>query len=159
MNETPRKEDLVPYTGGKGWNCHISIPTEVLSWGLSGNTLAVYCLLLDRMGLSRKNGRKDEGGTFYVNYTGESLAGQLGFSRSTIRRVLRELEEKGLLRRVNQGKKAVRYYPQGLACWEKATGSRNHRSAKSPEDTNRVPTDPGDLDQVLREMAETDASF
>ena len=158
MNETPRKEDLVPYTGGMGWSRFIPIPGEVLGWGLSGTALVIYCLLLERMNLSRKNGRRDEAGALYINYTTESLAGSLGYSRSTIQRVLRELEEKGLLRRESQGKKAVRYYPRGLTGWEKAGGKQN-RSARSPEEACRAPKDPGDLDLVLREIAQDDASF
>ena len=158
MNETPRKEDLGPYTGGMGWSRYIPIPGEVLGWGLSGTALVIYCMLLERMNLSRKNGRRDEAGALYVNYTTESLAGSLGCSRSTVLRVLQELERKGLLRRESQGKKAVRYYPQGLTCWEK-TGGKQTRSATSAREAYRAPKDPGDLDQVLREMAQNDASL
>ena len=59
MNALPKKEDLVPYTGGMGWARYIPIPGEVLEWGLSGTALVIYCLLLERMNLSRKNGRRN----------------------------------------------------------------------------------------------------
>ena len=158
MNALPKKEDLVPYTGGMGWARYIPIPGEVLEWGLSGTALVIYCLLLERMNLSRKNGRRDEAGALYVNYTTESLAGSLGYSRSTVLRVLHELEQKGLVRRESQGKKAVRYYPQGLTGWEKA-GGKQDRSAKPVEEAYKAPKDLGDLDWVLQEMAQNDASF
>ena len=55
MNALPKKEDLVPYTGGMGWSRFIPIPGEVLGWGLSGTALVIYCLLLERMNLFEAN--------------------------------------------------------------------------------------------------------
>ena len=61
-------------------------------------------LLLDRMGLSAKNGWKDEEGRVYIIFAVESIMEHLKCSNKKAVGLLRELEEKaGLIERRRQG--------------------------------------------------------
>lgn len=64
----------------------------------------LYGFLLDRMGLSAKNGWKDEEGRVYIIFTVEAIMEHLGCSNKKAVGLLRELEEKaGLIERRRQG--------------------------------------------------------
>ncbi|OUO74444.1 hypothetical protein B5F54_06825 [Anaeromassilibacillus sp. An250] len=64
----------------------------------------LYGFLLDRMGLSVKNGWKDEEGRVYIIFTAESIMEHLKCSNKKAVGLLRELEEKaGLIERRRQG--------------------------------------------------------
>ena len=64
----------------------------------------LYGFLLDRMGLSVKNGWKDEEGRVYIIFTVESIMEHLKCSNKKAVGLLRELEEKaGLIERRRQG--------------------------------------------------------
>lgn len=64
----------------------------------------LYGFLLDRMGLSAKNGWKDEEGRVYIIFTVESIMENLKCSNKKAVGLLRELEEKaGLIERRRQG--------------------------------------------------------
>ena len=64
----------------------------------------LYGFLLDRMGLSAKNGWKDEKGRVYIIFTVEAIMEHLGCSNKKAVGLLRELEEKaGLIERRRQG--------------------------------------------------------
>lgn len=64
----------------------------------------LYGFLLDRMGLSVKNGWKDEEGRVYIIFTVEAIMEHLGCSNKKAVGLLRELEEKaGLIERRRQG--------------------------------------------------------
>ena len=64
----------------------------------------LYGFLLDRMGLSAKNGWKDEEGRVYIIFTVESIMEYLKCSNKKAVGLLRELEEKaGLIERRRQG--------------------------------------------------------
>ena len=72
--------------------------------GISVEAKVLYGLLLDRMGLSVKNGWKDEEGRVYIIFTVESIMEQLKCSNKKAVGLLRELEEKaGLIERRRQG--------------------------------------------------------
>lgn len=64
----------------------------------------LYGFLLDRMGLSAKNGWKDEEGRVYIIFTVGSIMEHLKCSNKKAVGLLRELEEKaGLIERRRQG--------------------------------------------------------
>lgn len=72
--------------------------------GISVEAKVLYGLLLDRMGLSVKNGWKDEEGRVYIIFTVEAIMEHLGCSNKKAVGLLRELEEKaGLIERRRQG--------------------------------------------------------
>ena len=72
--------------------------------GISVEAKVLYGLLLDRMGLSVKNGWKDEEGRVYIIFTVEAIMEYLGCSNKKAVGLLRELDEKaGLIERRRQG--------------------------------------------------------
>ena len=72
--------------------------------GISVEAKVLYGLLLDRMGLSVKNGWKDEEGRVYIIFTVESIKEHLKCSNKKAVGLLRELDEKaGLIERRRQG--------------------------------------------------------
>lgn len=71
---------------------------------ISVEAKVLYGFLLDRMGLSVKNGWKDEEGRVYIIFTVESIMEYLKCSNKKAVGLLRELEEKaGLIERRRQG--------------------------------------------------------
>ena len=140
----PGKENTIRSNGKLGGSGFVAVPREALTWGLSLSAVIVYSLLLDRVSLSRKNGWKDENGNPYANYSLTHLAGDMKVSVSTVRRSIRELEERGLLQRSSEGGRAVRHFPMVPSSWisKKDAGSR----------PDPIPMDLGDLDLVLEEM-------
>ena len=62
--------------------------------GISVEAKVLYGLLLDRMGLSVKNGWKDEEGRVYIIFTVEAIMEHLGCSNKKAVGLLRELDEK-----------------------------------------------------------------
>ena len=144
MNALPKKEDLVRYSGKLGGSGYLAIPREAMTWGLTLSEVVVYSLLLDRASLSRKNGRKDENGDPYANYSLTHLAGDMNVSVSTVRRSIRELEKRGLLQRRTEGGRAVRHFPMVPPAWKSEKGKT---AQPAP-----VVMDLGDLDWALEEM-------
>ena len=63
----------------------------------------LYCLFLDRMQLSQKNGWKDEAGQTYIIYTQNEIMEELGCSSRSAVRILKELEEANMVERKRQG--------------------------------------------------------
>lgn len=101
---------LRPCEGGRVAGKYVALPREVLKWGLSLPAAVGYVLMLDRVGLSRRNDWVDEKGRHYIYYSLASLSRDLGVSETTVRKVLDELEKKGLLRREARPGKASRLY-------------------------------------------------
>ena len=80
--------------------------------GISVEAKVLYGLLLDRMGLSVKNGWKDEEGRVYIIFTVEAIMEHLGCSNKKAVGLLRELDEKADLierRRQGQGRPSLIY--------------------------------------------------
>ena len=63
----------------------------------------LYCLFLDRMQLSQKNGWQDEAGQTYIIYTQNEIVEELGCSSRSVVRILKELEEANMVERKRQG--------------------------------------------------------
>ena len=62
----------------------------------------LYCLFLDRMQLSQKNGWKDEAGQTYIIYTQNEIMKDLSCSSRSVTRMLKDLEEAGMIARKRQ---------------------------------------------------------
>ena len=81
---------------------------------LSSDAVLLYSMMLDRMQLSRKNGWLDEQNRAYIYYTVEDAIEDLGRSRPTIIKVMKELDSVdgiGLIerRKPGQGRPAIIY--------------------------------------------------
>ena len=90
------------YVGG-----FIQIPkilfTDKKYKSLPSESKLVYGLLLDRTSLSESNGWIDKDGRVFVYYSIKELSEILGFGRDKIIKLLRILEESGLLTRYRKG--------------------------------------------------------
>ena len=71
--------------------------------GLSAEAKILYGLMLDRMGLSTRNGWLDEAGRVYIYFTLEDAMDMMGFGHNKVVRLFRELDEIGLIERKKQG--------------------------------------------------------
>ena len=74
--------------------------------GLSSDSKILYGLLLDRMALSRKNGWIDEHDRAYIIYSVEDMMSDLGCSKPTCIKAIKELDREhgiGLVERVRRG--------------------------------------------------------
>ena len=63
----------------------------------------LYGLLLDKMGLSRKSGWFDKQGRAFVYYGFSHIMEDLGCAHSKAEKLLSDLKQAGLLRRIRQG--------------------------------------------------------
>lgn len=77
--------------------------TEAHYRTLSIEARVLYGLLLDRMGLSLRNGWLDDHNRVYIIFTLDEAIDMLKFSHTKIVRLFRELEEIGLIERKKQG--------------------------------------------------------
>ena len=78
---------------------------DILHETLSLEAKVLYAFLADRTSLSRKNGKKWElrGGETYVIFKQEETMRLLKCGHDKASKVVRELEESGLIKRVPQG--------------------------------------------------------
>ena len=78
---------------------------------MSAESKILYGLMLDRMGLSTRNGWLDTDGRVYIYFTLEDAIDMMGFGHNKIVRLFRELDEIGLIERKKQGQgKPARIY-------------------------------------------------
>ncbi len=70
---------------------------------LSTDARILYGILLDRTGLSRENGWKDEAGHIYIIFTIKAIKRYMKCQNSKACDLLKELEAFGLIERVHQG--------------------------------------------------------
>lgn len=80
--------------------------TEKRFRGLSTDAKLLYGILLDRLGLSKKNGWVDADGYVFIVYTVAELQEILQLSHTTVTKLLRELDSEhgiGLIERYRQG--------------------------------------------------------
>lgn len=102
--EEPRERPkvvLAAYTIRHRIKQFIPMPRDVLQIGLNPSATLLYGLLLDRATLSQRTGWCDEDGWVYIHYTIRSLSKEMWMSESSIRRMLLQLEEHKLIRRVH----------------------------------------------------------
>ena len=70
---------------------------------LSTDTKTLYGILLDRMSLSARNGWLDKAGRVFIIYTVQEVQDSLGCADKKATKLLRELEEYGLIERKRRG--------------------------------------------------------
>ena len=70
---------------------------------ISTDARMLYGLMLDRLGLSQKNGWTDKNGRLYIYFTLEDVANALGVGRQKASQLLAELEKYKLILRKRQG--------------------------------------------------------
>ena len=106
--------------------------------GLSSDAKLLYGLILDRMGLSMKNGWLDEKNRAYIIYTIEDIMEDLGCAKGTCVKVLKELDSEngiGLIekKRRGLGKPDIIYVKNFATVGEKRKKSRVQQTEKSQQ--------------------------
>ena len=96
MSETIQLCPFLPDTELTGY---MPIPRELIQMDLPSTALLIYGALLDRGTLSRKNHYTDDNGHVYVIFPVDRLAESFHLSDTAVKRHLRELEDRGLIRR------------------------------------------------------------
>lgn len=71
--------------------------------GLSAEAKILYGLMLDRMGLSIKNGWRDERNRIFILFTIEDIQEQMNCGHNKGVKIIGDLEKSGLIERVRQG--------------------------------------------------------
>ena len=73
-------------------------------WNVSTDAKLLYCILLNRMNLSAKNGWMDAESRVYIIFTIEEIKSSLGCAEKKAVKLLNELEKRcGLIERKRQG--------------------------------------------------------
>lgn len=95
--------------------------------GLSSDAKLLYGLMLDRMAMSMKNGWLDDGNRAYIIYSVENIAEDLGCSKPTCTKIMKELDSDngiGLIekKRRGQGKPDIIYVKNFASLPEKEHG-------------------------------------
>ncbi len=105
--------------------------------GLSSDAKLLYGLMLDRMALSKKNNWFDEKNRAYIIYTIENMQEDLGCSKPTIIKVMRELDESGIgliqKKRRGLGKPDIIYVKNFASLSEEEIGKEPEKAASSAE--------------------------
>ncbi len=78
---------------------YFELPKFLLRYGITDSARVVYSLMLSRTALSLKNGWKDGNGDIYIRYAQEQLARDMGCGITKIKKLLKMLEDAGLIRR------------------------------------------------------------
>ena len=77
--------------------------TDARIRGISAEAKILYGLLLDRMGLSVKNGWTDDTGRVYIIFTTEEIMEALYCADNKATKLMKELESCGLIERKRRG--------------------------------------------------------
>lgn len=130
---------LQPYKLDTTLTGYMPVPRELLAMELPSTAILIYAALLDRATLSQKSNYA-ELGWVYVIYPIEKLAQALSISDTAVKRHLRELEDRGLIRRRRQkGNGPNRIYlnlPTGSV---KGTNRTGKSPEKNPSTGRKVP--------------------
>ena len=81
---------------------YLPYPVFLLDMKISMTAKAVYALLARRSNLSKANGWEDELGRVYIIYPIDAIAADIHKSKTTVKTVMKELENSGLLERHHQ---------------------------------------------------------
>lgn len=106
------------------------LPAELFSYELTPKAMIMYAVLADRAELSKKNSAfKDKDGT-YIIYPVSDLCELIGAGERTVRYILAELEDKGLISTRKQGKGLPqKIYIHSLPDRQKPAGQERQKSA------------------------------
>lgn len=100
---------------------------------MSAEAKILYGLMLDRMGLSTRNGWLDVDGRVYIYFTLEDAIDMMGFGHNKIVRLFRELDEIGLIERKKQGQgRPTRIYVKNFVLPQESV------SATAPDDAGEA---------------------
>ena len=105
MKETDKINlDLQDFKEGDVITNFIPIPVSLFSSSLSSTTILIYACILNRAELSGKNGWRNKNGAVFVRYTIGKLAEYVGKGTTTVKASLKELEDKGFIKRQREGR-------------------------------------------------------
>ncbi|MFT8888088.1 MAG: DUF6017 domain-containing protein [Ethanoligenens sp.] len=117
--------------------------------GLSAESKLLYALMLDRMGLSIRNGWADKAGRVFIYFTLEEIRRMLGCGHGKATGLCRELEEAALIKRGPQAKtgRPQPIYVRDFACvYGKPVAPEPEKAPEKPE-----PADSPDAENRQRE--------
>lgn len=105
---------------------------------LSCDAKMLYGLLLDRMSLSERSGWRDALGRVYIFYTQKAISADLGCCQETVRKLMTELEQAGLIerRKLGQGK-PCRIYVKQFSTGDENTADKTAEISLSAPRKNR----------------------
>lgn len=139
------------------------LPAELFSFELTPKAMIMYAVLADRAELSKKNSAfRDKEGT-YIIYPVSDLCSLTGAGERTVRYILAELEDKGLIATRKQGKglpqKIYIHSPsdrQKLAGLDrqKPAGQERQESAGLINKTENIYTDISKLPELMQMITE-----
>ena len=123
---------------------------------MSAESKILYGLMLDRMGLSTRNGWLDADGRVYIYFTLADAIDMMGFGHNKIVRLFRELDEIGLIERKKQGQgKPTRVYVKNFVLPQDLAPAPDDDSETSENGKSDEETDPVYVDTDTIEEAET----
>jgi len=116
---------------------------------LSDSAKLLYGLMLDRMSLSVKNGWLDEQNRVYIKYSFSGIMEDLNCAREKASKLLKELEEIGLIWKVTQighasiiyVKNFVKSVEDDTNMYDKQTSPKNEQVTEDLENPSRTSTD------------------
>ena len=116
---------------------------------LSDSAKLLYGLMLDRMSLSVKNGWLDEQNRVYIKYSFSGIMEDLNCAREKASKLLKELEEIGLIWKVTQighasiiyVKNFVKSVEDDTNMYDKQTSPKNEQVTENLENPSRTSTD------------------
>lgn len=116
---------------------------------LSDSAKLLYGLMLDRMSLSVKNGWLDEQNRVYIKYSFSGIMEDLNCAREKASKLLKELEEIGLIWKVTQighasiiyVKNFVKSVEEDTNMYDKQTSPKNEQVTENLENPSRTSTD------------------
>ena len=128
--------------------------------GLSSEAKILYGLMLDRVGLSRKNGWIDQNGNVYIQYTIEEMMSVLKWTRYRIYQLLDELDTKengiGLIERKRVGlNKPNLIYVKNFASVNRTRGEPEVREPDVRKSESQIS---GSLSAGVPEVCQSDAN-
>jgi DNA-binding MarR family transcriptional regulator len=145
----PESVCLQPFLRDTQLTGYMPIPRALIRMDLPSTAVLIYAALLDRGTLSRKNHYTDEAGHIYVIFPVERLAELLHLSDTAVKRHLRELEDRGLIRRcrekrnspsriyLNLPEESIKGREEGTNCPEEGAKSTLPRVQKVPPNNRK----------------------
>ncbi len=131
---------LLPFGLDTALTGYMPLPRELAGMDLPARALLIYAALLDRATLSRKNAYADSSGWVYVLYPVERLAETFHISDTAVKRHLRELEDRGLIRRRRERKNGASHIYLNLPSGSiQATECTGNGAEMSPWGGRKVP--------------------
>ena len=135
--------------------------------GLSSEAKILYGLMLDRVGLSRKNGWIDQNGNVYIQYTIEEMMSVLKWTRYRIYQLLDELDTKengiGLIERKRVGlNKPNLIYVKNFASVNRTRGSPDRIRGEPEAQTSEVRSPDlikYDMSDFMKSVSQTSGSM